>query len=206
MNAGGFPSPPSSWCRVVTPACLRFSHPEGGETCDNKQQTVGTEFLCGCKVWRRVFLPPCRPRGTQLESIISRREPRARGGTLQTARPPANPNPLVVGAARALRCCAGCRRPFCCWWCRFKARLLCVGIGSVCSRYIRCGTLVLSSPARLVESEWECLYFSYNSLIPTLFFFRCQVEVGSVVLTPQDLAMLSWGFSSLSQECLPCQV
>ncbi|CBN77531.1 conserved unknown protein [Ectocarpus siliculosus] len=32
-----------------------------------------------------------------------------------------------------------------------------------------------------------------------------EVEVGSVILTPQDLAMLSWGFSSLSQECLPCQ-
>eukprot|EP00752_Nemacystus_decipiens_P014988 g13345.t2 len=32
-----------------------------------------------------------------------------------------------------------------------------------------------------------------------------EVQVGSVVLTPQDLAMLSWGFSALSQECLPCQ-
>eukprot|EP00904_Undaria_pinnatifida_P008125 jgi/Undpi1/4442/HiC_scaffold_17.g07796.m1 len=32
-----------------------------------------------------------------------------------------------------------------------------------------------------------------------------EVEVASVTLTPQDVAMLSWGFSALSQECLPCQ-
>ena len=40
------------------------------------------------------------------------------------------------------------------------------------------------------------------------FLVRCafQVDVASVTLTPQDVAMLSWGFSSLSQECLPCQV
>lgn len=33
-----------------------------------------------------------------------------------------------------------------------------------------------------------------------------QVEVSSVVMTPQDLAMLAWGFSALSHEWLPGQV
>lgn len=62
------------------------------------------------------------------------------------------------------------------------------------------------SECRLAHSEPTSLASSSPPVRPVRLFVCFQVEVGSVVLAPQELAMLSWAFSSLAQKCLPCQV